>query len=315
MNLTTYIQINDLSRFSHGISIINSDYISTIGNSVIYKNETTAQTFQNNKNIALKVSESSSNLKIECNRNFNVSTDWVFNPYTNILEIGSTNYSAGNLFSKEGPCVTSPTDAIDWYLGETINYWNDGSCTIPQRATPNIQSIPGFPPISPNVFPISKLNACKDSISCNVSRWTSELSVLFSGSIAYFPPIPPPNKDINDQLIKGEQNRISNGIPLIDDNSFIPINSDNNGGKLEFHQNGTYQIYPNPVSLENPTLSFSNILISDVSIKIYNSRGQEIKFENIDKHSILLKNVSQGFYIAKIFINDQTFSTKLFITQ
>jgi hypothetical protein len=84
---------------------------------------------------------------------------------------------------------------------------------------------------------------------------------------------------------------------------------------LEFYQNGTYQIYPNPVSLENPTLSFSNILIPDVSINIYNSRGQEIKFENIDNHSILLKNVSQGFYIAKILINDQTFSTKLFITQ
>ncbi|MFM2229449.1 MAG: Secretion system C-terminal sorting domain [Bacteroidota bacterium] len=309
------IQINDLGRFSHGISIINSDYISTTGNSVIYQNETTAQTFQNNKNIALKVSESSSNLKIECNTNTNISTDWVFNPFTNITQIGTTNVAAGNLFSKEGPCVTSPSDAIDWYVGELINYWDDGRCTIPQRAKPHFQSIPGFPPISPNVFPSNKLNACKDSISCHVSRWTSELSVLFSGSIAYFPPIPPPNKDINDQLIKGEQNRISNGIPLIDDNSFIPINSDNNGGTLEFYQNGTYQIYPNPVSLENPTLSFSNILIPDVSINIYNSRGQEIKFENIDNHSILLKNVSQGFYIAKILINDQTFSTKLFITQ
>jgi hypothetical protein len=244
-----------------------------------------------------------------------VSTDWVFNPFTNIIQIGTNNLVAGNLFAKEDPCMLAPTDAIDWYVGEPINYWHDGSCTIPQRAMPRFQSIPGGPPILPNPILINKTNSCQDSISCHISRWTSELSVLFSGNTVYYPPVPPPNKDINDQLLKDEQNRILNGTPLIDNNSFIPVISDMNTERSEIKKNGPYQIYPNPVSLENPKLSFLNIQIEDVTIKIYNSSGQEINFEKIDKNSILLKNISQGFYFAKIFMYNQTFSTKLFITQ
>ena len=307
------IQINDLGRFSHGISIINSDYISTIGNSVIYKNETIAQTFQNNKNIALKVSESSSNLKIECNRNFNVSTDWVFNPYTNITNIGSRNSPAGNMFAKEDLCNSSPPiDAADWYVGENINYWYDLSCTIPQRTSPKIQTILG----SGSVIPIQRFwdNSCRDSSPCHISRWMPELSTAYSGSIIYFPPLPPPNQDFNNNHIKEERNRISNGMPLINNNPFIPLTSDGNSAKSLFMQNESITIHPNPISLANPTFNLSKIIEDSDILKFYNLSGQEIDFKYLENKTIQLKNISKGVYVMIIINNNQSSSSKLIVT-
>lgn len=302
------IQINDLSRFSHGISIINSDYISTIGNSVIYKNETTAQTFQNNKNIALKVSESSSNLKIECNTNTNISTDWVFNPFTNITQIGTNNLAAGNSFAKESFCPAL-NDVPDWYHEELIQYYYNGNC----EDFPTKLPVPKNFPIPGVTFPNpigTIINNCPVSSSCHISRWTPELNTSYSGSIIFFPPVPPSNDNLNENHIIEEQNRILNGIPLIDNNSFTPVIWDMNTERSELQKNGTYQIYPNPVSLENPKLIFSNISISDNILKVYNLSGQEIDFKYIDKNTIQLNNISKGVYIVKIINSNHTYSIK-----
>lgn len=305
------IQINDLGRFSHGISIINSDYLSTIGKSIIYKNETNAQAFENNKNIALKVSESSSNLKIECNTNTNISTDWVFNPFTNITQIGTPNVAAGNLFSKEGPCVTSPTDAIDWYYGENIKYYTKNNCTASNRQWPTFQDISGILPpkkINPTSAPYD--NACLDSSSCHISRWTSELNTSYSGSILYLPPVPPPNDNLNETHIWEEQNRVLNEIPLIDNNLFKPAISDMSTETSGFQNIETPLLYPNPVSIENPKLIFSNISNSDYSLRIFNLSGQEIDYKKIDVSTIRLNNISKGVYIVKIIKENSVFSIK-----
>lgn len=307
------IQINDLSRFSHGISIINSDYLSTIGKSIIYKNETNAQAFANNKNIALKVSESSSNLKIECNSNFNVSTDWVFNPYTNITNIGSNNSPAGNMFAKEDLCNSSPSiDAADWYVGENINYWYYISCTIPQRTRPKIQPILGSGSIIPKQ--LFGDNSCPDSSPCHISRWMPELSTAYSGSINYFPPLPPPNQDFNNNHIKEERNRISNGMPLINNNPFIPLTSDVNSAKSLFMQNESLTIHPNPISLANPTFNLSKIIEDSDILKFYNLSGQEIDFKYLENKTIQLKNISKGVYMMIIINNNQSSSSKLIVT-
>ncbi len=307
------IQINDLSRFSHGISIINSDYLSTIGKSIIYKNETNAQAFENNKNIALKVSESSSNLKIECNSNFNVSTDWVFNPYTNITNIGSNNSPAGNMFAKEDLCNSSPSiDAADWYVGENINYWYYTSCTIPQRTRPKIQPILGSGSIIPKQ--LFGDNSCRDSSPCHISRWMPELSTAYSGSINYFPPLPPPNQDFNNNHIKEERNRISNGMPLINNNPFIPLTSDVNSAKSLFMQNESLTIHPNPISLANPTFNLSKIIEDSDILKFYNLSGQEIDFKYLENKTIQLKNISKGVYMMIIINNNQSSSSKLIVT-
>jgi hypothetical protein len=310
------ININDLSRFSHGISIINSDYISTIGNSVIYKNETTAQTFQNNKNIALKVSESSSNLKIECNTNTNISTDWVFNPFTNISSIGSGQFTAGNSFSKEDPCVYPPTDAIDWYYGENINYYTKNYCTTSNRHWPTFQDISGIlPPKKINPSSATNDNACLDSSSCHISRWTPELNTSYSGSILFLPPVPPPNDSLNETHIGEEQNRVLHGIPLIDNNIFKPEISDINTEISGFQHIDMPLFYPNPVSLENPKLIFSNISISEYSLKIFNLSGQEIDFKHIDASSIRLNHISKGVYIVQIIKDSSVYSIKFAVIE
>jgi hypothetical protein len=83
-----------------------------------------------------------------------------------------------------------------------------------------------------------------------------------------------------------------------------------NTERSELQKNGTYQIYPNPVSLENPKLIFSNISISDNILKVYNLSGQEIDFKYIDKNTIQLNNISKGVYIVKIINSNHTYSIK-----
>ncbi len=303
------IQINDLGRFSHGISIINSDYISTIGNSVIYKNETTAQTFQNNKNIALKVGESSSNLKIECNTNTNISTDWVFNPFTNVVQIGTPNMSAGNSFAKESICPALH-DIPDWYHEELIQYYYSGNCTdIPSKLPkPKNFLIPGVTIPQPNKIVLD--NNCIDSSSCHISRWTPELNTSYNGSVIYFPPVPPPKDNFNENHILEEKNRILNRIPMIDNNLFIPGISDLNLTRSEFPNNETCEIHPNPVSIADPKLVFSNILTSDCLIKVFNLSGMEMEYQYIDTNTIKLNNISQGVYIIKIIKPNGAYSIK-----
>jgi hypothetical protein len=305
------IQINDLSRFSHGISIINSDYLSTIGKSIIYKNETNAQAFANNKNIALKVSESSSNLKIECNSNTNISTDWVFNPFTNITQIGTTNLAAGNSFAKESFCPAL-NDVPDWYHAELIQYYYNGNCANFPAKLPMPKNFPVPGVTFPNPIGVNS-NNCPDSSSCHVSRWTPELNTSYSGSVIFFPPVPPPNDNLNENQINEEKNRILHGIPLIDNNSSIPVISDINSERSAIQKNETYQIYPNPVSLENPRLSFSNFLISDNRVKVHNLSGQDIDFEFIDVNTIQLHNISKGVYIIKIINSNHTYSIKFVV--
>jgi hypothetical protein len=305
------IQINDLSRFSHGISIINSDYLSAIGKSIIYKNETNAQAFANNKNIALKVSESSSNLKIECNSNTNISTDWVFNPFTNITQIGTTNLAAGNSFAKESFCPAL-NDVPDWYHAELIQYYYNGNCANFPAKLPMPKNFPVPGVTFPNPIGVNS-NNCPDSSSCHVSRWTPELNTSYSGSVIFFPPVPPPNDNLNENQINEEKNRILHGIPLIDNNSSIPVISDMNSERSAIQKNETYQIYPNPVSLENPRLSFSNFLISDNRVKVHNLSGQDIDFEFIDVNTIQLHNISKGVYIIKIINSNHTYSIKFVV--
>lgn len=299
------IHINDLSRFSHGIVIINSDNLSSSPSSLLYNNQTNAIKYENNKNIALNVNESSSNLIINCNKNTNISTDWVFNPYTNINSIGSNSLAAENKFAMEDLCTNIPqTDAIDWYFGQPADYYNNGPQCIPNyRKFPKNQAITGITPIPQITTKFGGINSCTDSTACDISRWTPDLNLNYSGSIIYFPPSPPPNKDFNDIHIKEEENRILNGIPLIHDNPMSTVISGKNAEISQPRKNGTNQIFPNPVSLQNPKLSFSNISISNVLMKIYNLNGQEIEYNVINLNTIQIKNISQGVYIVKI-IND-----------
>jgi len=305
------IKINDLTRFTHGISIINSDNLSTLQSSLLYNNQTSAISYQTDKNIALNVNESSSNLKINCNKNTNVSTDWVFNPFTNITQIGTTNLAAGNSFAKESFCPAL-NDVPDWYHAELIQYYYNGNCADFPAKLPVPKNFPVPGVTFPNPIGVI-LNNCPDSSSCHISRWTPELNTSYSGSIIFFPPVPPPNDNLNENHINEEQNRILNGIPLIDNNSFIPVISDMNTERSALQKNRTYQIYPNPVSLENPKLNFSNILISDNILKVYNLSGQEIDFKYIDENTIQLNNISKGVYIVKIINSNHTYSIKFAI--
>ena len=102
---------------------------------------------------------------------------------------------------------------------------------------------------------------------------------------------------------------------MIDNNSFIPEISDMNTERSALQKNGTYQIYPNPVSLENPKLSFSNILFSDNILKVYNLSGQEIDFKYIDVNTIQLNNISKGVYIVKIINSNHTYSIKFAVIE
>ncbi len=310
------IQINDLNRFTHGIYIENSDNLNTMSPSLIYKNTTTAMSYQNNKNIAMKVNEASSNLKINCNTNTNVSTDWSFNRYTNITSIGSINLAAGNKFATQAICP-SLNDAIDWYLGESMSYYYGEDCF----STPiNIREDPKYY-MDNGVFPVpvySKFkvtaNACPDSSSCHISRWTNDLSTSFGGSVVYFPPTPPPNSNYNEEDFQDEHNRIFYGFPLIDNNLGIAINPQVSESNSEAKYNAEVKLYPNPISRELPILSFTNISLQLDRLKIYNFKGQEVEFKQVDEHTIELRNVSEGVYLARIFSRNQTFSIKFIVT-
>jgi hypothetical protein len=308
------IQINDLDRLTHGIIINNSDNLNIMSPSWIYKNQTTALAYQPGKNIALKVNDSCSNLKINCNTNTNVSTDWYFNPNTNITSIGSQKLAAGNKFATEVICP-SVNDAIDWHHGEIIEYWYDNICIIPFRGKPTYQIISGIFPIPPDKrLQSNEYNNCPDSSSCHISRWTNEVSTEFGGSIIYLPPVPPPNQNFNKENFKDEHNRMILGIPLIENNTAISLMSGKLKSESEAKIANNVKLYPNPVSLELPSLKFTNISLFTDNLKIYNVQGQEMEFVTIDEHTIELKNVTEGIYMARIFSNNQSFSIKFLVS-
>jgi hypothetical protein len=240
----------------------------------------------------------------------------VFNPFTNISSIGSGQFTAGNSFSKEDPCVYPPTDAIDWYYGENINYYTKNYCTTSNRHWPTFQDISGIlPPKKINPSSATNDNACLDSSSCHISRWTPELNTSYSGSILFLPPVPPPNDSLNETHIGEEQNRVLHGIPLIDNNIFKPEISDINTEISGFQHIDMPLFYPNPVSLENPKLIFSNISISEYSLKIFNLSGQEIDIKHIDASSIRLNHISKGVYIVQIIKDSSVYSIKFAVIE
>jgi hypothetical protein len=255
------IQINDLDRLTHGIIINNSDNLNIMSPSWIYKNQTTALAYQPGKNIALNVNDSCSNLKINCNVNTNVSTDWYFNPYTNITAIGTQNLEAGNKFAIEDLCSNTPqTDSVDWYYGETISYFNSGAnCIGNFRIFPKNQVISGIAPTTQIIPMNGGYNSCLDSNVCHISRWTPDLNSNYSGSIIYLPPFPSPNKGYNGNHIKEEESRILRKIPLIHDYPITTFASGKNEEISRSQNIETNQIFPNPISIQNPKLSFSNI--------------------------------------------------------
>ena len=305
------IQINDLIRFTHGIYIENSDNLNAINPSLIYKNSTNAMSYQSNKNIALKVNEASSNLKINCNTNTNVSTDWSFNPYTNITSIGSSNLAAGNLFAKEGLCPAF-NDMPDWYHQEIIQYYYFGNCSDIPNELPIPKNFPVGSLTFPNPISVNQ-NQCLDSSSCHISRWTNGLSSDFGGSVVYFPPVPPPNSNYNEENFKAEYNRVIYGFPLINNNPGIALNPEINESNSESIFNAIVNLFPNPISPEFPRLSFTNISLSFDRLSIYNIGGQEVEFKQVDEHTVELINVSEGMYVARIFSNNQTFSIKFIV--
>ncbi len=311
------IQINDLDRLTHGIIIDNSDNLNIMSPSWIYKNQTTALAYQPGKNIALKVNDSCSNLKMNCNDNTNVSTDWYFNPNTNITTIGTQNLEAGNKFAKEDLCTNSPpTDSIDWYLGETMSYYYFNNCDNIHREKPNYQIISGLVPI-PIInlyFLTNEKNQCPDSNECHISRWTDELSFDFGGSIPYFPPIPPPNRNYNNALFEQEHNRIEKNSPLLDKYTITLLEGEKMIDISESPNQKHIQLFPNPITLDNPCLNFKNIDISANKLKIFSINGSEIDFEILDKNRIRLKNISQGLYYARISSNNQSFNLKFIIS-
>ena len=75
-----------------------------------------------------------------------------------------------------------------------------------------------------------------------------------------------------------------------------------------------FYIYPNP-SPGKFTVSFNNLEYNSI-LKIYNSIGQELFNEALDK-SILRKNLnlelSQGLYFVKLIYSEKEFTQKLII--
>jgi hypothetical protein len=67
---------------------------------------------------------------------------------------------------------------------------------------------------------------------------------------------------------------------------------------------------PNPVSIADPKLVFSNILTSDCLIKVFNLSGMEMEYQYIDTNTIKLNNISQGVYIIKIIKPNGAYSIK-----
>jgi hypothetical protein len=310
------ITINDLNRFTHGIVINNSDYLNNHDPSLIYKNTTDAAAYQPDKNIALSVFEASSNLKINCNTNTNVSTDWYFNQSTNITEIGSQNMESGNKFAKESPCPAL-NDAKDWYFGENIDYYLFTSvCGSNTRSKPLEQAISGiFPlPIVTRTFP-NNMNLCPDSSSCHISRWTKEMAIAYSGSFVILPPLPPPNKEMDNSKFLEEQDRIEKEIPLKSPKALEHYLGGSPEQSINHPKNSNVQLFPNPISTENPYLSISNFEITNASLKVFNIKGQEIPFECIDNHKIRLNKIREGLYFARVNLNNDVISLKFIITQ
>lgn len=312
------ITINDLNRFTRGIVINNSDYLNNHDPSLIYKNTTDAAAYQPDKNIALSVFDASSNLKINCNTNTNVSTDWYFNPYTNITAIGSQSMESGNQFAKESLCPAL-NDAPDWYFGENIYYYYYNSCSTITRSKPLEQAISGifpFPVVTPRPLtdPVNR-NSCPDSSSCHISRWTKEMAIAYSGSFVILPPLPPPNKEMDNSRFLEEQDRIEKEIPLKSPKALEHYLDGSPEQSSNHPKNFNIQLFPNPISTEIPYLSISNFEITNATLKVFNIKGQEILFDCIDNHKIRLNNIREGFYFARVNLNNDVISLKFIITQ
>ena len=300
---------NQFENCRHAMHFANGNNI------IVYKNTTDAAAYQPDKNIALSVFEASSNLKINCNTNTNVSTDWYFNQSTNITEIGSQNMESGNKFAKESPCPAL-NDAKDWYFGENIDYYLFTSvCGSNTRSKPLEQAISGiFPlPIVTRTFP-NNMNLCPDSSSCHISRWTKEMAIAYSGSFVILPPLPPPNKEMDNSKFLEEQDRIEKEIPLKSPKALEHYLDGSPEQSINHPKNSNVQLFPNPISTENPYLSISNFEITNASLKVFNIKGQEIPFECIDNHKIRLNNIREGLYFARVNLNNDVISLKFIIT-
>ena len=118
----------------------------------------------------------------------------------------------------------------------------------------------------------------------------------------------------NEEDFQDEHNRIFYGFPLIDNNLGIAINPQVSESNSEAKYNAEVKLYPNPISRELPILSFTNISLQLDRLKIYNFKGQEVEFKQVDEHTIELRNVSEGVYLARIFSRNQTFSIKFIVT-
>lgn len=125
----------------------------------------------------------------------------------------------------------------------------------------------------------------------------------------------PANPNYNERNFNDEYNRVIYGFPLIDSNPGNTLNTEIKKRNSEAKYNAEVKLYPNPISTEFPMLSFTNISLPLDGLKIYNMGGQELEFKQVDEHSVELKNVSEGIYVARIFSNNQTFSIKFIVTK
>ena len=302
------IHIKDFERFTFGILINNSDNLNSADPSLVYGNKIESDTFIPNTNIALNVNESCSNLKINCNKDKKISTDWVFNPYVNISSIGSQNLSSGNEFTKENICNPNPTDNDDITFTSPFTYFGDLYCNDLQ----NIRNKPNF--FNNNTYyKDANLNSCQDSNICSISKWNPELKTDFDGSKAILPPIAPPNEKVNFIKFSEELNRIKNNQPLT--NSINLNTVKNSSSAISNKQNTLNQIsiYPNPISIQSPLLNIKNMLNTNSQIEIYNLNSQKIKFDTLANNSIFIRNATQGIYFAHITTDNQSVCIKFVI--
>ena len=73
--------------------------------------------------------------------------------------------------------------------------------------------------------------------------------------------------------------------------------------------------YPNPVS-ENINIEFQGVIIGTIKLEIYDLQGKKIKISRLQRdivNSINLNNLSQGIYLARIYIDNTLITTRKII--
>lgn len=99
-----------------------------------------------------------------------------------------------------------------------------------------------------------------------------------------------------------------------DNNPGITIHPQISESNSEAKYIAEVKLYPNLISREFPILSFTHISLPLVGLKIYNIGGQEVEFKQVDDHTIELKNISEGVYLARINSENQSFSIKFIVS-